>query len=253
MFQVQQGLICVTSQFFLFCQIFFHALFPVEVIAEVGEVVHLPFATFVDKVYPSFNENRHEIYVKGMKRVKNSPLFIDDTHSLSVLELASKVRQLVGKQWIRLVIVDYLQLMKRGGSSCFDEEPTKIVHSMRELAMELNITFIVCAQLPPRARGERKRPGLSTIKRYLGNIEKETDMIVCLHRPEYYRIMRKDDEEVHGIAEIIVVKNAFSEKHNFHLIYRPRFCRFYDKKTVDDSLTRKQHLGLKIEEGIPES
>ena len=163
-----------------------------------------------------------------MKRVKNSPLFIDDTHSLSVLELAPKVRQLVGKQWIRLVIVDYLQLMKRGGSSCFDEEPTKIVHSMRELAMELNITFIVCAQLPPRARGERKRPGLSTIKRFLGNIEKETDMIVCLHRPEYYRIMRKDDEEVHGIAEIIVIKNAFSEKHNFHLIYRPRFCRFYD-------------------------
>jgi hypothetical protein len=54
MFQVQQGLICVTSQFFLFCQIFFHALFPVEVIAEVGEVVHLPFATFVDNVYPSF-------------------------------------------------------------------------------------------------------------------------------------------------------------------------------------------------------
>lgn len=176
----------------------------------------------------TYNENRHEIYVKGMKRVKNSPLFIDDTHSLSVLELAPKVRQLVGKQWIRLVIVDYLQLMKRGGSSCFDEEPTKIVHSMRELAMELNITFIVCAQLPPRARGERKRPGLSTIKRFLGNIEKETDMIVCLHRPEYYRIMRKDDEEVHGIAEIIVIKNAFSEKHNFHLIYRPRFCRFYD-------------------------
>ena len=54
MFQVQQGLICVTSQFFLFCQIFFHALFPVEVVAEVGEVVHLPFSTFVDEVYPSF-------------------------------------------------------------------------------------------------------------------------------------------------------------------------------------------------------
>lgn len=178
----------------------------------------------------TFDEKEHEIYEEGMKRIKNSPLLIDDTRSLSMSELASKVRQMVSEHGIRLVVVDYLNLMDRIGTCYFNEELTMIVHSMRELALELNITFIVCTMLPKRWVGERKRPGLSTIKKYYVNLEKEADIIICIHRPEYFQIMKFANEKGLGIAEIIVAQNAFGENKSFHLFFRPLFSRFYNQK-----------------------
>lgn len=177
----------------------------------------------------TFDETEHEIYEEGMKRIKNSPLLIDHTPSLSMLELTSKVRQMVSEHGIRLVIVDFLQLMEHTGTSFFNEEHTMIVHSMRELALELSITFIVCTMLPSMWEG-RKRPGLSTVKKYYVNIEKEADIIICIHRPEYFQIMKFANEKGLGVAEIIVAKNAFGENKSFHLFFRPLFSRFYNQK-----------------------
>lgn len=176
------------------------------------------------------DEREHEIYEEGMKRIKNSPLMIDDSPSLSMLELALKVRRMVIKHGIRLVIVDFLQLMERAGPAFYNDELTIIVHSMKELASELNITFIICAQLPSRAKGERKRPGLSTIKKYYVNIEKEADIIICIHRSEYFQIMKFAPEKGLGIAEIIVAQNAFGENKSCRLFFRPLFSRFYNQQ-----------------------
>lgn len=175
------------------------------------------------------DEREHEIYEEGMKRIKNSPLMIDDSPSLSMLELALKVRRMVIKHGIRLVIVDFLQLMERAGPAFYNDELTRIVHSMKELASELNITFIICAQLPSRAKGERKRPGFSTIKKYYVNIEKEADIIICIHRSEYFQIMKFAPEKGLGIAEIIVAQNAFGENKSCRLFFRPLFSRFYNQ------------------------
>lgn len=175
------------------------------------------------------DEREHEIYEEGMKRIKNSPLMIDDSPSLSMLELALKVRRMVIKHGIRLVIVDFLQLMERAGPAFYNDELTIIVHSMKELASELNITFIICAQLPSRAKGERKRPGLSTIKKYYVNIEKEADIIICIHRSEYFQIMKFAPEKGLGIAEIIVAQNAFGQNKSCHLFFKPLFSRFYNQ------------------------
>ena len=177
----------------------------------------------------TFDETEHEIYEEGMKKIKNSPLLIDDTPSLSIVELTSKVRQMVSEHGTRLVIVDYLNLMNRAGSCYYFEEYTKAVHSMRELALELNITFIVCTMLSSMWEG-RKRPGLSTIKKYYVNLEKEADIIICIHRPEYFQIMKFANEKGLGIAEIIVAQNAFGENKSCHLFFRPLFSRFYNQK-----------------------
>lgn len=176
----------------------------------------------------TFDEKEHEIYEEGMKRIKNSPLLIDDTPCVSISELTLKVRQMVSEHGTRLVIVDYLNLMNRAGS-CYYEEYTKAVHSMRELALELNITFIVCTMLSSRWE-VRKRPGLSTIKKYYVNLEKEADIIICIHRPEYFQIMKFVPEKGLGFVEIIVAQNAFGENKSFHLFFRPLFSRFYNQK-----------------------
>lgn len=176
------------------------------------------------------NEKGHEIYEEGMKRIKNSPLLIEDSPGISMSEFVSKVRQMVSEHGVRLVIVDYLQLMVRTGPAFYNDELTIIVHSMKELASELNITFIICAQLPSRAEGERKRPGLSTIKKYYVNLEREADIIICIHRPEYFQIKKFTPEKGLGIAEIIVAHNAFGENKSCHLFFRPLFSRFYNQK-----------------------
>ena len=153
---------------------------------------------------------------------------IDDTPCVSISELTLKVRQMVSEHETRLVIVDYLNLMNRAGS-CYYEEYTKAVHSMRELALELNITFIVCTMLSSRWE-VRKRPGLSTIKKYYVNLEKEADIILCIHRPEFFQIMKFVPEKGLGFVEIIVAQNSFGENKSCHLFFRHLFSRFYNQK-----------------------
>ena len=175
----------------------------------------------------TYNEKEREIYETGVYQIKNSPLHIDDTPSFSISAFISKVRQMVSDYGTKLVIVDYLQLMEHECESYFNKELTAIAHSMREVAIDLNITIIVCAMLP--IKGEYgKRPSLSMLKKYYVDIDKEADIIACIHRPVFYRIVKPDDDMEYGIAEIILAKNAFGIESNFMLQIRPQFSKFYD-------------------------
>ena len=141
----------------------------------------------------TYNEKEREMYETGVYQIKNSPLHIDDTSSLSISAFISKVRQMVSDYGTKLVVVDYLQLMEHEGGSYYNKELTAIAHSMREVAIDLNITIIVCAMLP--IKGEYgKRPSLSMLKKYYGDIDKEADIIACIHRPVFYRIVKPDDD-----------------------------------------------------------
>lgn len=185
----------------------------------------------------TFDETEHEIYEEGMKRLNNSPLWVYDNYHFSIYDLCSMLPHMVNEYGIRLVIIDCLQQMDPIVGLYYIDEVEEIeeyhdvetdeeltMRHLKRLARELNITVIACNILPKIRGGERRRPGFSAIKKYYVKIEKEADIIIGIHLPELYCY-----EEGSGETDIIVAKNAFGEKGNFRLFYRPRFSRFYNQ------------------------
>ncbi len=162
------------------------------------------------------NLEKHEweqlnVKVKGLEK---APLFIDDTPSLSIFDLRAKARRLSSQHGIKLIIVDYLQLMTAGGSQKGgnrEQEISTISRNLKALAKELNIPVIALSQLSRavETRGGSKRPLLSDL-RESGAIEQDADIVSFIYRPEYYKIDEWDDEEhtpTVGQAEFIVAKH----------------------------------------------
>lgn len=130
----------------------------------------------------------------------NIPLYIDDTPAISSLELRTKAIRLKHKSDIQLIIIDYLQLMK--ASELFkgdnrEREISKITQSLKALAKELNIPIIALSQLSRECekRGGNKRPILSDL-RESGSLEQDSDIVIFLYRPEYYKF---DYFDFHGV------------------------------------------------------
>ncbi len=126
-----------------------------------------------------------------------APIYIDDTPSLTILELKSKARQLVREQGVKMVVVDYLQLMRSGSKNqTREQEIGEISRGLKALAKELNIPVIALSQLSRNVegRGGGKKPQLSDL-RESGQIEQDADMVMFCYRPEYYEI---DEYEING-------------------------------------------------------
>ena len=146
--------------------------------------------------------------------LESAPLFIDDTPSLSIFDLRAKARRLSSQYGIKLIVVDYLQLMSTGTSNKSgnrEQEISMISRNLKALAKELDIPVIALSQLSRavETRGGSKRPLLSDL-RESGAIEQDADIVSFIYRPEYYKIDEWDDEErtpSAGQAEFIVAKH----------------------------------------------
>ena len=144
--------------------------------------------------------------------LKNIPLFIDDTPGLSIFELRAKARQLKEQHKIELIIIDYLQLMTATGeknNGNREQEIAFISRSLKILAKELEIPVIALSQLSRavETRGGDKRPVLSDL-RESGAIEQDADIVMFIHRPEYYNVMEDNNgNSTVGVAELIVAKH----------------------------------------------
>ena len=142
------------------------------------------------------------------ERIKNAPLYIDDSPKLSVLELRAKARRLKAQSRLDMVIVDYLQLMEPSDKKLTREQQiAEISRSLKALAKELDIPVIALSQLSraPEARpGKDKRPHLSDL-RESGALEQDADVVIFLYRPEYYE-KEQTKEEDKRIMEVIVEK-----------------------------------------------
>lgn len=142
----------------------------------------------------------------------NSPIYIDDTPALNITELRSKARKLKREKNIEWIIVDYLQLMagdKTGPKGNREQEISGISRGLKALAKELEIPIIALSQLSRavETRGGDKRPQLSDL-RESGAIEQDADMVIFIHRPEYYNVMQDEaGQSTAGVAEIIFSKN----------------------------------------------
>ncbi|WP_296313267.1 replicative DNA helicase [Winogradskyella sp. UBA3174] len=149
-----------------------------------------------------------------VKTLENAPLFIDDTPSLSIFDLRAKARRLASQYGIKMIMIDYLQLMTAGGSQKGgnrEQEISTISRNLKALAKELSIPVIALSQLSRavETRGGSKRPLLSDL-RESGAIEQDADIVSFIYRPEYYKIDEWDDEErspTEGQGEFIVAKH----------------------------------------------
>jgi len=172
---------------------------------------------------------------KKIHDLYGSPMFIDDTPSLSIFEFRTKARRLVREEKVELIIIDYLQLMNAGGSGFGnrEQEVSTISRSLKGLAKELNIPIIALSQLnravESRTSGnaaDSKRPQLSDL-RESGAIEQDADMVCFIHRPEYYKIMEDSNgNSLVGIAELIVAKHRNGAVGDVRLKFRKQFAKF---------------------------
>lgn len=167
-----------------------------------------------------------------LKPLLDAPLFVDDTPSLSVFELRTKARRLVREHGVKVLIIDYLQLMNASGMSfgSRQEEVSTISRSLKGLAKELNVPIIALSQLnrgvESREGIEGKRPQLSDL-RESGAIEQDADMVCFIHRPEYYRIYQDDKgNDLRGMAEIIIAKHRNGAVGDVLLRFKGEFTRF---------------------------
>jgi len=157
-------------------------------------------------------------------RLYESPIFIDDTPGISIMELRAKTRRLKAEHNVGLIIIDYLQLMQsRGRSENRQQEISDISRSLKGLARELSIPVIACSQLSraPETRPD-KHPQLSDL-RESGAIEQDADMVVFLYREEYYE---RNSSEKTGEAEIIIGKQRNGPTGKITLSFRANCMRF---------------------------
>lgn len=168
-----------------------------------------------------------------VKDLEKAPLFIDDTPSLSIFDLRAKSRRLASQHGIKLIIVDYLQLMTAGGSKGpgnREQEISTISRNLKALAKELNIPVIALSQLSRQVetRGSSKRPLLSDL-RESGAIEQDADIVSFIYRPEYYKIDEWDDDErtpTEGQAEFIIAKHRNGSLENIRLKFIGNLGKF---------------------------
>ncbi|MEM9686647.1 MAG: replicative DNA helicase [Bacteroidota bacterium] len=170
------------------------------------------------------------VKVKGLEK---APIYIDDTPSLSIFDLRAKARRLASQYGIKLIIVDYLQLMTSGGSQKGgnrEQEISTISRNLKALAKELDVPIVAISQLSRavETRGGSKRPLLSDL-RESGAIEQDADIVSFIYRPEYYKIEEWDDEErspTQGQAEFIVAKHRNGGLDNIRLKFIGHLGKF---------------------------
>ena len=168
-----------------------------------------------------------------VKTLEKAPLFIDDTPSLSIFDLRAKARRLASQHGIKMIIIDYLQLMTAGGTGKGgnrEQEISTISRNLKALAKELDIPVIALSQLSRavETRGGSKRPLLSDL-RESGAIEQDADIVSFIFRPEYYKIDEWDDEErspTQGQAEFIVAKHRNGGLENIRLKFIGHLGKF---------------------------
>jgi replicative DNA helicase len=161
-----------------------------------------------------------------------APIFIDDSAGISLLEMRSRARRLKVDNDIKLIVVDYLQLIRGPSAENRQQEISEISRSLKGLAKELDVPVIALSQLSraPEQRGaEGKRPQLSDL-RESGAIEQDADLVLFIYRPEVYEGPKdKDGNSLEGKAELIIGKQRNGPIGTVDLFFRKSFTTFESK------------------------
>jgi replicative DNA helicase len=157
------------------------------------------------------------------------PIFVDDTPGLTPLMIRAKCRRLKSQHDIQAVFIDYMQLMSLGGRvESRQQEISTISRYLKSLARELNVPVVVLSQLNRGAEGrEGHRPRMSDL-RESGSIEQDADVVILLHREDYYHRGEAEWEET-NTAEVIIAKQRNGPTGITELIFDGRTTRFKPK------------------------
>jgi replicative DNA helicase len=178
----------------------------------------------------SLNERDFERLVTAAGKLAEAPIFIDDAADLNVIELRSKSRRLMAERDLKMIVIDYLQLMTSGpsrgggGGENRQQEISTISRNLKSLARELNIPVVVLSQLSRAVESRpNHRPMLSDL-RESGAIEQDADLVAFIYRDEYY----DKNSEKQGIAEIIIGKQRNGPVGTVELQFHSQHVRFND-------------------------
>nr|WP_319593445.1 replicative DNA helicase [Georgenia thermotolerans] len=161
----------------------------------------------------------------AMSRVSEAPLFIDDSPNMSLMEIRAKCRRLKQKHDLKLVVVDYLQLMSSGKRvESRQQEVSEFSRALKLLAKEIEVPVIAVAQLNrgPEQRGDKK-PMMSDL-RESGSLEQDADVVMLLHREDAYE---KESPRA-GEADIIVAKHRNGPTDTVTVAFQGHYSRFVD-------------------------
>lgn len=170
--------------------------------------------------------------VRAADRLAAAPIFIDDTAGITVMEMRSKARRLKIEHDLKLIIIDYLQLMQGGSGSSRSEnrqqEISEISRSLKALARELKVPVIALSQLSRGVESRQvKKPMLSDL-RESGSLEQDADIVAFLYREDYY-----DPETEHkNITDVIIAKHRNGPVDSIQLFFHKQFTKFSDLSRI---------------------
>jgi replicative DNA helicase len=168
------------------------------------------------------NEADWQKLARKMSNVSNAPLFIDDSPNLTITEIRAKCRRLKQRHDLKLVVVDYLQLMTSGRKvESRQQEVSEFSRSLKLLAKELDVPVVAISQLNrgPEQRTD-KRPMLSDL-RESGSLEQDSDVVILIHREEHY-----DKDARPGEADLIVAKHRNGPTATITVSFQGHYSRF---------------------------
>ncbi len=179
---------------------------------------------------------QYQKLVVGCSNLAEAPIYIDDSAGLTPLELRAKARRLKSRYDIQCIVVDYLQLMSIGSGrvESRQQEITTISRYLKALARELNVPVVVLSQLnrSPENR-ENHRPRMSDL-RESGSIEQDADVVMLLHREDYYHRGEADWED-NNTAEVIIAKQRNGPTGSVGLVFRETITRFENVSHVEET------------------
>ncbi|MCE5340935.1 MAG: replicative DNA helicase [Planctomycetaceae bacterium] len=180
------------------------------------------------------NDSQYQELVHAASELSEKPIYVDDTPGITPLELRGKARRLRSRYGIKAIFIDYLQLMSMGGSvESRQQEVSEISRYLKALARELEVPVVVLSQLNRASEGrEGHRPRMSDL-RESGSIEQDADVIMLLHREDYYHKGEADYEET-ALAEAIIAKQRNGPTDTVELSFNGIYTRFGNKARVKE-------------------
>ena len=161
---------------------------------------------------------------RAFGRLSEAPIFIDDTASVSIMDVRSKARRLHAERGLDLLIIDYLQLMSGRRTENRVQEISEISRSLKGLARELDIPVIALAQLSRAVESRQSHVPMLSDLRESGSIEQDADIVMFIYREDVY----DPDTDRKGIADLIVAKHRNGPIGTVHLRFFDRTARFAD-------------------------
>lgn len=181
-------------------------------------------------------EERRKL-VRSASELSEAPLYIDDSPSRTMTEIAANARRLKRRENLSLIVIDYLQLIEPDNPrDPRQEQVAKIARRLKGLARELSVPVLCLAQLNRQVESSRdNKPQLSHL-RESGAIEQDADLVMFIHREEYYETNPEDRERVHGEADLLVRKQRNGPTGDIKLAWLHDFTRFrnFSQKSYEE-------------------